>query len=203
FKVAFFAAAIVCSPIILWQLLAFFLPALKPSERKWFLPTFGVGVALFIFGMVFCYLIILDPAFDWMLSQTADIAQVLPDATEYIKLIMLFELGFGIAFELPLVVFYLIVFNIVPYKTFRKSWRTVYIILMVICAMVTPDASPVTMALMFGAMAGLYEISLLVSRIVLRKKISMQNDKLAADEMAEKAGLKTTESATAPAKKKA
>ncbi|NTU89507.1 MAG: preprotein translocase subunit TatC, partial [Actinobacteria bacterium] len=45
FKVAFFAAAIVCSPIILWQLLAFFLPALKPSERKWFLPTFGVGVA--------------------------------------------------------------------------------------------------------------------------------------------------------------
>ena len=53
---------VACMPIILWQILAFFLPALKPNERKWFIPTFAVGVFLFIFGTVFCYLFILHPA---------------------------------------------------------------------------------------------------------------------------------------------
>jgi len=182
FKVSLFFGAIVTSPIWLWQILAFFLPALKPEERKWVVPTFFVGVFLFILGTVFCYLVILRPAFQWMLEQTTGFANILANAQEYISLILLFEIGFGIAFELPLIVFYLIVFNIVPYKKLRKSWRTVYIVLMVVCAMVTPDASPITMLLMFAAMAALYEASLFVSRIVLAKRIAQQKEAEALEE---------------------
>jgi len=189
FKVAFFAALIVCSPLVLWEFMAFLLPALKPSEKKWVLPTFAVGVFLFALGMVFCYFLILDPAFAWMLGQSQDIATILPDATEYVKLVMLFETGFGIAFELPLIVFYLIVFNILPYKKLRSSWRTVYVVLLVISAMVTPDASPVTMFFMFAAMVSLYELSLLVSRMVLSRKIRNQGDEDEMEEMAQAAGL--------------
>lgn len=190
FKVAFFSAFIVCAPLVLWEFMAFFLPALKPNERKWVIPTFAVGVFLFFLGEVFCYYIILDPAFAWMIAQSNDIATVLPDVNDYIKLVMLFEIGFGIAFELPLVVFYLIVFNIVPYKKLRHSWRTVYIVLMVICACVTPDASPVTMLLMFGAMVALYELSLFVSRIVLSKRITTTAaDETDIEEMMERTGL--------------
>lgn len=65
FKVALWASVVACMPIILWQILAFFLPALKPNERKWFIPTFAVGVFLFMFGTVFCYLFILNPAVQW------------------------------------------------------------------------------------------------------------------------------------------
>jgi sec-independent protein translocase protein TatC len=83
-------------------------------------------------------------------------------------------MGFGIAFELPLVVFYLTVFNIVPYKKLRASWRVVYIVLMVVCAMVTPDANPVTMIMMFAAMAVLYEGSLFLSRIVLVRRLARE-----------------------------
>ena len=54
FEIALFFGVVATSPIILWQLLAFFLPALKPKERKWFVPTFIVGVVLFILGVVFC-----------------------------------------------------------------------------------------------------------------------------------------------------
>ena len=43
FKVALWASVVACMPIILWQILAFFLPALKPNERKWFIPTFAVA----------------------------------------------------------------------------------------------------------------------------------------------------------------
>ena len=176
FKIAFWMSVVATSPIILWQILAFFLPALKPNERKWFIPTFVAAVALFIFGTVFCYLIILHPAFQWLTDQVAGLGTVEPNAASYVDVIIKFEIGFGIAFELPIIIFYLVIFNIVPYKKLRSSWRYVYVGLMVFSAMVTPDANPVTMLLMFAALIALYELSLLVSRIVLRKRIKKQEE---------------------------
>ena len=82
--------------------------------------------------------------------------------------------------------FYLVIFDVVPYKKLRGSWRTVYVALMVISAMVTPDASPVTMLLMFAAMVALYEGSLLISRIVLAKRIKKQNEELEREEAEER-----------------
>ncbi len=185
FKIAFWMAVVATSPIILWQILAFFLPALKPKERRWFIPTFAAAVALFILGTVFCYLIILHPAFQWLTAQTSGLGTVAPNAASYVDVIIKFEIGFGVAFELPIVIFYLVIFNIVPYKKLRNSWRYIYIGLMVFSAMVTPDANPVTMLLMFAALVALYELSLLVARIALTKRIKRQaeeEDDLYADD---------------------
>jgi sec-independent protein translocase protein TatC len=187
FKISIWASVVACSPIILWQILAFFLPALKPSERKWFIPTFAAAVGLFIFGTVFCYLVILNPAFEWLTDQASGLGTVAPRMSSYIDMIIKFELGFGVAFELPLVVFYLVIFDVIPYKKLRNSWRTVYVVLMVISAMATPDASPVTMLLMFAALIVLYEGSLLIARIVLSKRIKKQNEELDAEEAEEAA----------------
>ena len=185
FKIAFWMAVVGTSPVILWQLLAFFLPALKPSERKWFIPTFVAAVVLFIFGTVFCYLIILHPAFLWLTDQVSGLGTVMPNAASYVDVIIKFEIGFGVAFELPIVIFYLVVFNIVPYKKLRASWRYVYVFMMVFAAMVTPDANPVTMLLMFAALVALYEASLLIARIALSRRIKKQNEELAAEEAGE------------------
>ena len=181
FIISFWMSIVACAPLILWQILAFFLPALKPKERKWFIPTFAAATALFIFGTIFCYLVILHPAFQWLTDQSLGFAEVTARANSYIDIIIKFELGFGLAFELPLIVFYLVVFGVVPYSKLRKSWRYVYITLLVISAMVTPDASPVTMLLMFAAMVALYELSLLISRIVLGNRIKEQAAKEAAE----------------------
>lgn len=186
FKIAFWASIVACAPVILWQILAFFLPALKPSERKWFIPTFIAAVSLFIFGTVFCYLIILDPAFEWLTSQTDGFGTIVAEAGAYIDAIIKFELAFGFAFELPLIIFYLVIFDIVPYKKLRQSWRVVYVALMVISAMATPDANPVTMLLMFAALLVLYEGSLLISRIVLGKRIKEQNERFDQEQAEEK-----------------
>ena len=182
FKISIWASIVACSPVILWQILAFFLPALKPKERKWFVPTFGAAVALFVFGTVFCYLVILNPAFEWLTDQAAGLGEIAPRMSSYIDMIIKFEIGFGFAFELPLIVFYLVIFDVIPYKKLRGSWRTVYVVLMVICAVVTPDASPVTMLLMFAAMIMLYEGSLLIARVVLGRRIKRQNEELAKEE---------------------
>lgn len=192
FKISIWAAIVACSPVILWQLLAFFLPALKPNERKWFVPTFAAAVALFIVGTVFCYCVILNPAFQWLTDQAMGLGTVTPRMASYVDIIIKFELGFGVAFELPLVIFYLVVFNVVPYKKLRDSWRGIYVGLLVFCAIVTPDASPVTMALMFAALIVLYEVSLLLARIALGRRIKKQNEELAKEEgVAQAAAPKT------------
>ena len=77
--------------------------------------------------------------------------------------------------------FYLVVFEVIPYAKLRESWRTVYITLMVIAAMVTLDASPVTMLLMFAALLVLYELSLLVARLVLGSRVKEQKEELARE----------------------
>lgn len=182
FEIAFFFSVIATSPVILWQLLAFFLPALKPKERKWFTPTFVVSVILFVLGVVFCYAVILDAAFNWLTDQAAGLGYIEPRMSSYIDIIIKFEVAFGFAFELPLVIFYLVIFDVVPYKKLRESWRMVYIVLMVLCAVITPDASPITMLLLFAALIALYELSLLAARIVLARRIKRQNAQLAAEE---------------------
>lgn len=183
FEIAFFYSLIATSPVILWQLLAFFLPALKPKERKWFVPTFAIAVVLFVLGAVFCYIVILPAAFQWLSDQAYGLGYIEPRMSSYIDIIIKFEIAFGFAFELPLIIFYLVIFDVIPYKKLRESWRMVYIVLMVLCAVITPDASPVTMLLLFAAMIALYELSLFAARLVLSRRIKRQNEELAEDDV--------------------
>lgn len=182
FKVSLFIATIVCSPLIIWEIMGFFVPALKPSERKWVIPTVIALVILFYLGMIFCYLVIQEAAFGWMIEQSAAFATVIPNADDYLTIMMLLEIGFGVAFEIPLVIFYLSVFHLVPYKTFRENWRFIYVGLLIFSAMVTPDASPVTMFFMFAAIILLYEISLGVARSYLTRRYGRESLKWSKEE---------------------
>ncbi len=185
FQIAIWAGIIATSPVIIWQVLAFLLPALKPKERRWFIPTFAAAVALFVFGTIFCYLVILGPAFQWLTDQASGLGYVAPRMSSYVDIIIRFELAFGLAFELPLVVFYLVIFDVIPYKKLRSNWRIVYVVLMVFCAVVTADASPITMLLMFAALVMLYEGSLFMARVVLARRIKRQNAELILEEIDE------------------
>lgn len=174
FRIALDAGIIVCTPIIIWEIMAFFLPALKPSERRWVIPTVAALVILFYLGMLFCYLVALPAAFGWLSEQTVEFAQQIAQAEDYINIMVKLMIGFGIAFELPLVIFYLTALHLVPYSVLRAQWRVVYVAMMVLSATVTPDASPVTMLVMFAALVGLYELSLAVARAVITKRDGKQ-----------------------------
>ncbi len=175
FKVAMYASLVVASPIIIWQTMAFFLPALKPRERRYVVPTFFSMVALFAAGIVFCYLIVEPAAFQWMIGQVdSTTLGVLPDAALWFQAVTLLLLAFGIGFQLPVIVFYLLIFNVISYKKLRQSWRVAYVIMMCVAAVATPDWSPVTMGALFGALVLLYEASMLLSRAVLSRRIRAQ-----------------------------
>ena len=98
------------------QILAFFLPALKPNERRWVVaPTVLAATVLFFVGVSIRYAFIVPAGFEWMIGETNMIGQALPELQDYINIEILLMIGFGVAFELPLIVFYLAVFHIVPY----------------------------------------------------------------------------------------
>jgi sec-independent protein translocase protein TatC len=174
FKVALFAAAVATAPFWIYHVMAFFLPALKPKERKWFIPVLLSMIVFFVMGVVFCWLWVLEPGFGWLLAQCGDTVTMLPKASEFFRGVTLFLLGFGLGFQTPVIVFGLIVLGIVPYEKLRENWRTAYVVIMVVASVATPDWSWVTMLSLFGAMLALYEGSLFVARIALRRRIAAQ-----------------------------
>lgn len=170
FKVALFFGVIVCTPIIVWEVMGFILPALKENEKRWVMPTLAAMIFLFFLGMIFCYFVILQAAFGWLIDQTTDFATVTANAEDYLDIMMLIEIAFGVMFQLPLVIFYLSILHVVPYATFRGNWRMVYVILLTLCGVFTPDGSPITMILMYAPMLALYEAALAVARSVIVKR---------------------------------
>jgi len=179
FKVSLFASIVLFSPVIIWHVMAFFLPALKKNERRWVVPTFFAAVVFFLSGAYFAYAVIMEPAFQFMFAQGNDLVQLLPAADKFLTGIGLLLVGFGLAFELPIVVFYAIGFGLIPYRKLRAGWRYAYSGLAIVAAVATPDWSPVTMGLLGASLIVLYEGSLIFSRFVFAKRIREQ-DALAA-----------------------
>jgi len=171
FQVAFYAGLVLVSPLLIYEIFAFFLPALKNRERKWLVPTVAAAIGLFLGGVAFAYFVILGPAFKWLTAQAVGAVKLLPYASSYFSGIALLLIGFGVSFELPLVVFYLIGFGILKYRRARESWRYVYVILFIVAAIATPDWSPWPMLGLSGALIALYEISLFVTKIIFRKRV--------------------------------
>lgn len=174
FKVALWAAIVLTSPVTIWQTLSFFLPALKPKEQKWFIGTFVAAVVLFLIGVAFCYFIILPASFAWLIGQAGSIMAFQAQATDIMTVVAYFLIGFGVAFETPVVVFYLTYFGVIPYAKLRENWRVVWVVIVIVASMITPDWSPVSMGALSAAMIILYEGSMLLVRVLLAKKIKAQ-----------------------------
>jgi sec-independent protein translocase protein TatC len=174
FQVGLVGAVIIASPLILYEIFAFFAPALKQRERKWVLPTVAAAIALFLSGVAFFYFVLFEPAFVWLAQQGAGVTEALPRATDYMGGIAMLLIGFGISFELPLVVFYLIGLSVLPYHRVRESWRVAYVLIFVLAAVATPDWSPYNMFGLAGALILLFEGSLLAARLIFARKITQQ-----------------------------
>ena len=194
FKMAMYAAFVASSPVIAYNVFAFVMPAIKEKERKWLVPTVIAAVLLFLSGVAFAYFVIMGPAFEWLYAQGADIVGSIAQANLYLSGIAMMLIGFGIAFELPLVVFYLIGWGVVPFDTIVKSWRFAIIVIMVVAAIATPDWSPINMGGLSLSLIILYFGALLAARVVFAKKIREQRaDKAEYDAMYGDVGLEDDE----------
>ena len=140
-KIAFLFALIGTCPVWLYQLWAFIAPGLCAREKKWaYLFTF-TAVPLFVGGAVLAY-VVMDRGLHYLLNLTPQNSLVLPSWDTYLSYFTGMLVGFGIVFELPLVIVMLNMAGILTHERFRKS-RRVLIFCIFLIAGIEPEPGPV------------------------------------------------------------
>jgi len=165
FTVAGYAALLLSLPFILWQAYAFLLPAFDPKERRIALPLMLLVPVLFAAGVLFGYYVALPRAVNFLQNFNDDSFDILIQARDYYRFVVLFLLLMGLAFQVPVGVLALTRTGIV---TARTLWvRQGYVILgiSVVAAIVTPTPDPVTMLVTMAPLVLLYELSIGLSWI--------------------------------------
>jgi sec-independent protein translocase protein TatC len=148
-EIAFYLALIGTSPIWLYQLWAFIAPGLYAREKKWAYLFTGTAVPLFLAGAVLAYYV-MDRGLYYLLGLAPKGTAVLPSIDTYISYFVGMVVGFGLAFELPLILVMLNMAGILTHARFRKWRKGLIFVTFVICGMVNPSPDPWTMLLLGG-----------------------------------------------------
>jgi len=168
-KVGLYAGLFLALPAILWQVWAFVAPGLYRRERRTILPFVAAATLFFVAGAAFCYGVILQPAFDFLINSAGpDIKPVLMMDTQ-LSLVMTLLLAFGIIFELPLVLTFLAMVGVVDHKFLGKYRRHAIVLNVILAAIITPTGDPVNLALMAIPMVLCYELGVIGARIFGKK----------------------------------
>ena len=176
-KVAFFAALIITSPYILYQIWKFIAPGLLPKEKKYVVPFVLSSTFLFISGVSFGYFVALPPAFEFFVSFNNQYLQAMLSFKDYLSLFVTFLLGFGVSFELPIFIFFLTKLGIVNAKMLSQQRRYAILIIFIVAAILTPSPDALSQVLMAIPLMFLYEISIFVSRFAGKKKTDAEDNK--------------------------
>jgi sec-independent protein translocase protein TatC len=184
-EVAFFFGLVLTSPIWLYQIWAFVAPGLYRREKRWTYAFVGAAVPLFLIGAGMAY-VVMSRGLAYLLSLTPHGVLNLPPVSTYLSYFFGMILGFGLAFELPLLVLMLNVAGVLTHQFFRK-WRRLMIFgVFVFAGIASPSPDPVTMLLLAGPCVVLVEAAELLIWLNDRRRANRASlyEGLADDELA-------------------
>ncbi len=168
-KVSFVAGVFLASPYIFYQIWRFVGPGLYDTEKKFIIPIAIFSGFFFIAGGLFAYFIVFPLGFNFFLGYETEIIRPLPSLREYFSFSIKLLFAFGIAFELPLFIFFLARLGIVNSKGLRKHRKYAILMAFVASALLTPP-DIISQVLMSGPLVVLYELGILVAYIWGKEK---------------------------------
>jgi sec-independent protein translocase protein TatC len=173
-RVAFFGALVISFPMLAAQLYMFVAPGLYRNERKAFLPFLIATPVLFILGGALVFFLIMPLAMRFFLSmqQTGSgqvHIQLTARVSEYLHLITTLILGFGLVFQLPVLLTLLARAGMVTSQWLRKQWRYAVVIIFAVAAFLTPPDVLSQVGLAIPTLL-LYELSIFSVRMVERQR---------------------------------
>jgi sec-independent protein translocase protein TatC len=186
-RISIFGGFVMAFPIIAHQLWRFVAPGLYRSEKRAFLPFLISSPALFLLGAAFAYYVVLPLAFRFFLGfqqfgmgmediegvaaqQGEELTiQFLGTINEYLGLTMKFIVAFGLCFQLPVLLTLMGKAGLVSARGLGEVRKYAMVGILVLAAVVTPP-DVITQVILFVVVYGLYEISILLVRIVERKR---------------------------------
>jgi sec-independent protein translocase protein TatC len=194
FSIAFWAGIFVASPFIFHQVWRFIAPGLYKNERRLGI-VFGVASAFFfISGAAFCYTFVLEAVYEFLLNYSSsnlaemsglmgggekysvgELITLAPMLTmgEYLAFAKKILIGFGLAFELPLVIFFLSLTGVVTHRSLWRFNRWAAVLAFVLAAALTPP-DVVSQTMLAGPLVVLYNLSILIAFFVTRSREAKQ-----------------------------
>jgi len=164
-KVSFFAGILMALPVILWQLWLFIAPGLYDHEKKMVLPFVVGGSFMFFVGVLFAYYIVTPFGFQFLITFGSFLYTPLINIEDYVGFFTKIMLGFGIAFELPVIAYFLALLGLITDKTLKEFFKYAVVIIFLLAALLTPP-DILTQLLMAGPLILLYGLSILIVRYV-------------------------------------
>lgn len=167
-KLSLLAGLIAALPLLLYLAARFILPALTSKERRYLLPAFTSGGGLFFAGVAFAYAVVLPLSLRFFRRYTERLG-ISPEWTvqNYLSLAARLLLGFGLVFEIPVVILLLAALGIVNYEMLKEKRPYVIVAIFIAAALLTPP-DVVTQILMAIPLLILFEACLLVTRFINR-----------------------------------
>ncbi len=164
-KLAIVAGIFVASPFILYQFWAFISPGLYEHEKRLAIPFIFISTFFFIGGALFGYFFIFPALFHFLVSFRGTDLKLMPEISHYFGLSMRLLIGFGLAFEFPVLLIFLSYLGIIEPKMLRKNRKYAILIIFIVAAILTPTPDIVHMVIVAIPLIVLYELSLLLISI--------------------------------------
>jgi sec-independent protein translocase protein TatC len=162
-KVAFFSGFLISLPVIFWQLWLFIAPGLYENEKKFIFPFVFFATLMFLVGASFAYYIVVPFGFDFLINFGNTVITVMPSIGKYVGFFTKLLFGFGIAFELPVITFFLSMIGVLDDKMLKDFFKYAVILIFVLSALLTPP-DVLTQFLMAGPLILLYGVSILIAK---------------------------------------
>lgn len=178
---AFVIGFVVAFPYVFWEIWRFVTPGLHKRERK---SSRGAVLAvsfLFLLGISFGYFI-MSPLAVWFLSSysISDMISNEFDITSYVSTVTMLVFGSGLLFQLPVVVYFLSQIGIVTPQLMKQYRKHAIVGILIIGAIITPP-DPLSQSLISLPLYLLYEVSILISAIVMKRKLKQDEDDMIQD----------------------
>jgi sec-independent protein translocase protein TatC len=165
--VSAYGAIVLSLPVVLWQLYAYVLPAFSTTERKTILPILLLFPFLFIAGIAFAYFVVMPAAVNFLLNFNDGQFNIQLRARDYYSFFSMTELACGLIFQLPLAIIAVTRLGIVRVEQLTDNRRYAYLIIAIVAAAL-PGVDPVTMLIEMVPLLVLFELSILLARVLGR-----------------------------------
>jgi sec-independent protein translocase protein TatC len=165
--VAVYGALMISLPVILYQLYSFIVPALTKRERRIIVPLLLLVPFLFVGGVVFSYFVVAPAALDFLLNFNADEFSVQIRARDYYSFLALGLISVGVLFQIPVVVLAITRLGLVTPTQLAHNRRYAILVIAVL-AMLLPGTDPVTMLIAMVPLILLFELSIVLARVLGR-----------------------------------
>lgn len=169
-KISLISAFVLTLPVFFYQFWKFISPGLLKKEKRYLVPFIISASSLFALGSLFCFLVVLPFAMTFLLGYKTATMTPMISVGNFIDFCLKFILAFGAIFELPLIIVFLTRFGIVSPQTLAKHRKYAVLLSFVIAAVLTPTPDAFNQSLMAIPIMVLYEVGILVSRIVNPRK---------------------------------